>query len=145
METGSGQPPPDDEIKATLRQLGQDESAVRYPPLPRWFFLVMAALVAGLALARLLEPPETTRATLALGVVALVLGSRYWLHRDGVSWASASFTDMVPFLLGILGTFCVSAVIAATTGAWWIWIVGAVVAGGIVLRTGHAYRKEFGE
>lgn len=143
METGSGQSR--DEIKETLHQLGKDENAVRYPALPSWFFLVMAAIVVGLALARLLEPSETSKATFALGVVALVLSSRYWLNRDGVSWVSVSFVDMLPFLVGILGTFALSAVIAATTSAWWIWIVGAVVAGGIVIRTGHAYRQEFGE
>ena len=128
-----------------LHQLGQDESAVRYPPLPRWFFLVMAAVVAGFALAQLLESSDTHKATFALGVIALVLGSRYWLNRDGVSWASARFADMIPFLLGILGTYALSAVIAATTGAWWIWIVGAAVAAGIVIRTGRSYRREFGE
>ena len=50
-----------------------------------------------------------------------------------------------PFLLGILGTFAVSWLISAATNAWWIWIVGAVVAGGIVMRTGRPYRREFGE
>jgi hypothetical protein len=145
METGSGMPPSRDEAKQTLHQLGHDESAVRYPPLPRWFFLAMAALVAGLALVQLMAPPEAHKATLALGVIALVLASRYWLNRDGVSRASARFADTVPFLLGILGTFALSWVISAATGAWWIWIVGAAVAGGIVLRTGHSYRREFGE
>ena len=52
---------------------------------------------------------------------------------------------MVPFLPGILGTFALSGVISATTGAWWIWIVAAVVADGIVIRTGRTYRQEFGE
>lgn len=145
METGSGKQPSRNEAEQTLHQLGQDESAVRYPPLPRWFFLVMAALVAGLALAQLVEPSQAHQVTLALGVVALVLASRYWMNRDGVSWASARFSDMAHFLLGILGTFALSWVISATTGAWWIWIVGAVVAGGIVIRTGHSYRREFGE
>ena len=105
----------------------------------------MAALVAGLALAQLMEPSESHKATLALGVVALVLASRYWLNRDGVSWASARRSDMVPFLLGILGTFALSGVVSATTGVWWIWTVGAVVAGGIVIRTGRTYRREFAE
>lgn len=145
METGSGELPSHDDAKEALEQLDQDERAVRYPPLPPWFFLVMAALVAGLGLAQLLPPPQSTKVILALGVVALLLASRYWLNRDGVSWASASFIDMVPFLLGILGAFALSAVIAATTGAWWIWFVGAVTAGGIVVRTGHSYRREFGE
>lgn len=145
METESGKQPSRDEAAQTLHQLGQDESAVRYPPLPRWFYPAMAALVAGLALAQLMEPPDSHQATLALGVVTLVLASRYWMNRDGVSWASARFTDSLPFLLGILSTFALSWVISATTTAWWVWIVGAVVAGGIVLRTGRTYRREFGE
>jgi hypothetical protein len=144
METESGRPSPD-EAKQMLHQLSQDENAVRYPPLPRWFFPSMAALVAGLALAQLMEPAESHRVTLALGAVAVVLASRYWLNRDGVSWTSARFADSVPFLLGILGTFALSWLISVTTGAWWLWIIGAVVAGGIVIRTGRAYRREFGE
>lgn len=145
METGSGQPPSHDEARQTLHQLSEDESAVRYPPLPRWFFLAMAAVVAGPALAQLMEPSESHQTTLALGVLALVLASRYWLNRVGVSWASARFADMVPFRLGILGTFALSGIILAATGAWWVWVVGAVVAGGIVIRTGHSYRRELGE
>lgn len=145
METGSGKPQSRNEAEQTLHQLGRDENAVRYPPLPRWFFPVMAVLVAGLALAQLMEPPEAHRVTLALGVIVLVIASRYWLNRDGISWASARFADSLPFLLGTLGTFALSWVISATTAAWWIWIVGAVVAGGIVIRTGHAYRREHSE
>lgn len=145
METESGKQPSRDEAEQTLHQLGQDESAVRYPPLPRWFFLVMAALVAGLALAQLMEPSDAHQATLALSVVALLLGSRYWMNRDGVSWASARFADAARFLLGILGTFALSWLISATTGAWWIWIVAAAVAGAIVIRTGRSYQREFGE
>jgi hypothetical protein len=137
--------PSRDEAEQTLHQLGQDESAVRYPPVPRWFFSTMAALVAALALAQLMEPAESHGATLALGVITFVLASRYWMNRDGVSWASARFTDSVPFLLGILGTFALSWAVSATTGAWWIWIVAAVVAGGIVLRTGQHYRREHTE
>jgi hypothetical protein len=145
METGSGKQPARDQAERTLHQLAQDESAVRYPALPRWFFPTMAALVAGLALAQLMEPADSHQATLALGVFTLVLASRYWMNRDGVSWASARFADSAPFLLGILGTFALSWVVSATTGAWWIWIVAAVVAGGMVLRTGHNYRREHAE
>jgi hypothetical protein len=146
METGSGPTPSRAEAaREALSQLGQDEDAVRYPPLPRWFFRAMAAIVAGLALARLLPPPQAHLATIGLCVVSLVLASRYWLNRDGVSWASARFSDMAPFLAGFLGTFVLCWVISATTAAWWIWAVGAVVLAGMVLRTGRTYRREFGE
>lgn len=144
METGAGRSPSPDEAKQTLHQLGRDENAVRYPPLPQWFFLVMAAIMAGMALAQLLAPSDSSKVVPALAVVALVPASRYWLNRDGVSWTTLKLSDMLPFLLGILGTFALSAVISATTGAWWIWIICAAVAGGIVLHTGRTYRQEFG-
>jgi hypothetical protein len=145
METGPDRTPSRDAAEETLRQLDHDEDAVRYPPLPRWFFRVMAAIVAGLALARLLPPPQAHLATIGLAAASLALASRYWLNRDGVSWASARFSDMAPFLAGILGTFVLCWVVADTTDAWWIWAVGAVVVAGMVLRTGHTYRREFGE
>jgi hypothetical protein len=84
-------------------------------------------------------------ATIGLAAASLALASRYWLNRDGVSWASARFSDMAPFLAGILGTFVLCWVVADTTDARWIWAVGAVVVAGMVLRTGHTYRREFGE
>jgi hypothetical protein len=145
METGSDHSPSGDAAEETLRQLERDEDVVRYPPLPRWFFSVMAAIVAGLALARLLPTPQAHLATSGLGAVSLVLASRHWLNRDGVSWASARFSDMAPFLGGVLGTFVLCWVVAETTTARWVWAGGAVVLAGLVLRTGHTYRREHGE
>jgi hypothetical protein len=140
METPSPQ-----EARATLDQLSDDESAVRYPPLPRWFFAAQAAVVAGLCLAQLLPSSDSRNATFAVAVVALVLGGRYWLYRDQVAWVSPSLRDMLPFLAGLLGTVLACLVVEETTGAWWCWIVGAVVAAGIVLGTGHTYRKTYGD
>jgi hypothetical protein len=145
METGSDRVPTPDEARATLRQLMEDESAVRYPPLPRWFFVAQAALVAGICLAQLLPPSDARNAAFAVAVVAMVLGGRYWLYRDQVAWVSPSFRDMAPFLAAVLGTVLACLVVAGTTDAWWIWIVGAVVVAGIVLRTGHTYRKAYGD
>lgn len=143
METGSAPSPR--EARDSLRQLGEDESAVRYPPLPRWFFVAMAAAMAGMHLAQLLSPSDASKATFALGIVTAVLGGRYWMFRDGVAWVSPKLSDMGLFLVAVLGVFGVCWIVAATTGAWWIWIVGAVAAGAVVLRTGHAYRQAFGD
>jgi hypothetical protein len=145
METGSGHSPTPREAAETLRQLDHDARAVRYPPIPLWFFVVMAGLVGGLFLARLLPASDAHRATLALGVVALVLGSRYWLNRPGVSWTSLKLTDMVPFLLAIYGTFALCWIVATATGAVAVWVAGALVGGGVVLHTGLRYRREYGD
>lgn len=111
METGSESSPPARAAREALEQLSEDESSVRYPFLPRWFFVVQAAAVAGLHLA----PSDAEKATFAVAVASAVLG-----------------------------TFVLCLVASATTGAWWIWVVGAVVAGGVVLRTGNTYRRVFG-
>jgi hypothetical protein len=145
METGPVESPSPQEARAALHQIAADESAVRYPPIPRWFFVVMAAVVAALYLAQLLPPDDTSKATFALAVVAVVLGSRYWLNRDGVSWVSPRLADMVPFLTAVYGTFALCWAVDATTGAWWCWIAGAVVASVVVLVTGLRYVREFGD
>jgi hypothetical protein len=145
METGPDRIPSAQEARETLQQLSEDESAVRYPSLPWWFFIGQAALVAGLCLAQLLPPSDSPKATFAMAAAAIVMGVTQWLNRDGVSWVSVRFRDMVPFMAAVVGTIVLCLAVAETTGAWWVWIVGAAVAAGIVLRTGAAYRKEFGD
>ena len=145
METGPSPSPSPEAARAVLEQLTADADAVRYPPLPRWFFAVMAALVAGVFLAQLLAPSDARSASFAVAVVAAVLGSRYWLHRDGVSWASVEPRDVLPFLATVVGSAVACSVIAAATSASWVWLVGAAVGGAVVLRTGRAYRREFGD
>jgi hypothetical protein len=145
METGPVESPSPQEARAALRQVAADENAVRYPPIPRWFFVVMAAVVAALYLAQLLPPADASRATFAVAVVAVVVGSRYWFNRQGVSWVSPRLADMLPFLTAVLGTFALCWAVDATTGAWWCWIAGAVVGGAVVLVTGHRYVREFGD
>jgi hypothetical protein len=145
METGAQGTPSPRDAREALRQLAADESAVRYPPIPRWFFVAMAALIAGVHLAQLLPASDARHATFAVAVAAAVLGARYWLYRDRVSWVSPRFADMVPFLAAVLGTSVLSWLIAAATGAEWVWGIGAAVAAGVVLRTGHRYRQEFGD
>lgn len=151
METGR----PDHSVtprqaRETLQQLAQDESAVRYPPIPRWFFLVMAALVALVYLVQLLPPSDAGNATTVVAVVAIVVAARrlavkHWLHRDGVARVKLKLSDMARYLTASIGTFTVCWVVSAGTGAWWVWIAGAVVAGGIVVVTGRRYRREFGD
>ncbi|TFV52647.1 hypothetical protein [Blastococcus sp. TF02A-35] len=141
--------PSADEARETLRQLAADEDAVRYPPIPAWFFLVQAAATAGVFLVRLLPESDGGRYTQLLAILAIALaagglGQKYWLNRDGVSWATARPRDLLPFLVGIVGTYALCWVVAETTGARWAWLVGAVVAATIVLATGRSYRREFG-
>ncbi len=136
--------PPPDHARRTLQQLGEDENAVRYPALPAWFFALQACALAGLFLAQMLDPSDAIKATAAVAVASLVLGSRYWINRDGVSWASVKVADMLPFLAAVLALYGTCWLVAARAGAPWVWIVGALVAGAVVLRVGHRYRQDFG-
>ncbi|WP_199580182.1 hypothetical protein [Blastococcus sp. TBT05-19] len=149
METPAGHSPTPDEAREALRQLAADEDAVRYPPIPAWFFLVQAAAVAGLFLVRLLPESGAGRATQLVAILAIALatgglGRKYWFDRDGVSWATARPRDLLPFLAVLCGSYALCWVLAETTGATWVWIAGAVVAAAVVLVTGRSYRREFG-
>ncbi|MGW0506960.1 hypothetical protein [Micromonospora sp. NPDC003241] len=137
--------PTPDQARETLRQLTDDENAVRYPPFPRWFFVAMSAAMAALHLVHLLPSAHVGKASLAVSIAAIVLGCRYWLNRDGVSWAAVKAGDIAPFLAAVLGCFALTWALSALTDARWVWIVGAAVSAGIVLRTGRAYRREFGD
>jgi len=137
--------PTPEEARELLGHLASDEEAVRYPPISAWFFAVQSAVVGALFLVRLLPSDDASRATLALGIVAVLLGSRYWFNRDGVSWATAKLADMVPFLLVLLLLAVGCLVVDATTAASWVWAVGAALAAGVVWRTGQVYRRDFGD
>lgn len=144
METSHGSSPSSDEAQEILVQLRTDQEAIRYPPFPLWFFPLMAAIMGSVPLSFLLEPSTSSKVLAGLVVVALVPAYKYWFNRDGVAWASVNIRDTAPFLVAILGAFAASAVIAESTGAWWMWILCAAVVAGIVLFTGRAYRREFG-
>ena len=141
METDGGRPLTPREAQAALDAARDAEDTIRYPPLPAWFFPAMAALVAGIDLAQLLDSPLLPMVTCAL--VAGYLGRRFWLRRDGVSWVSMKVTDMLPFLAVIVGTLVVAMIVEDVTGARWVWIVVAAVHAGIVLFTGRRYHREY--
>ncbi|MGY2003768.1 hypothetical protein [Blastococcus sp. SYSU DS1024] len=143
METPNGRTPSPQEARDTLAQLAKDEEAVRYPPIPRWFFVVMATVVAGVALAQLL-PPKTAALVIPLVVVSALLAHRYWFNPEGVSGASVKLRDMVAYLTVVLGTFVACWLVEAFTDAWWIWFPGAAVVAGAVLVTGYRYVREYG-
>lgn len=150
MATTSGDRPTPDEARETLHQLHQDAAAVRYPPIPAWFFAVQAAAIAGLHLVRLLPDSDTGRYTELIGILAIALaagglGRKYWLNRDGVSWATARPRDMLPFLAVLLGIFAACWAITEVADAPWVWILGAVFSATVVLVTGARYRRTYGD
>ena len=146
METGSEPPSAREarEAREALVLASDGEDAVRYPPLPRWFFTTQAALMAALFLAQLLPSPDSSsQASFALAVAAVVLAATQWLNRPGVSWVQVRVRDLVPFTVALLGIFLGCLVVIETTSAWWVWIIGAVASATVVLRTGRAYGQAF--
>lgn len=144
METSNGRSPSPQEARDTLAQLAKDEDAVRYPPIPWWFFVVGATVVAGVTLAQLLPPKTAGLVVLPLVAIMGLLAHRYWFNAEGVTGASVKLTDMVPYLTVVLGTFVGCWLVEETTDAWWIWFPGAAVAAGAVLVTGFRYVREYG-
>lgn len=137
--------PDPEEARRSLAGVRADEDSVRYPPLPAWFFAAMALIVAALFCAQLLGSADASSATLALAIVAVVLGTRMWLRRQDVGWVTPRLGDMASFLALLLGTFVACWAVSALADTRWVWPVGAVVGAVVVLRTGTAYRREFGD
>ncbi|MPQ96665.1 hypothetical protein GB931_01765 [Modestobacter sp. I12A-02628] len=145
METGADGPLTPRTAAEARQQLARDEAAVRYPPLPTWFFAAMAVLVAALFLVQLLPSDDAGQARIAVAVVAVVLGSRYWLNRPGVAWVAPHLPDMAWFLVAVLGSYAACWVVWGTIGLDAVWVAGAALAAGVVLVTGRRYRREFGD
>ncbi len=104
----------------------------------------MATLIAAYSLVQILPPSVSSKASMGLAIVAIVPAYRYWLHRDGVSWVSVKVSDLLGFVAVIVGAVVAAGVAAWLTGAWWPWVVSAVLTAGVVLYTGHVYRRSFG-
>jgi hypothetical protein len=133
-----------DDAHDGLQQLAADESAVRYPPLPAWFFAAMAAIVAALCLAPLLPSGSAQSSSrLALTVLAVVLAGRWW-WREGVAGVRVPVRDMAGFLALLVGVQLVALGAASGLDAGWPWVVAAVVSAAVVLATGRRYRQETG-
>lgn len=145
MTTGPDPSLPRTQAKELIEQLQRDEHAIRYPPLPLWFFITMASVVAGVHLAQLLPASDASKVSMALAIVGVIPAFRYWLCRDGVSWVSPRLADMAPFVGAIVGTYASCGIVSASTGADWVWALGAAVAGAVVLATGGRYRQAFGD
>jgi len=141
METGDQPTPSADEARRILEQVETDEQSVRYPTLAPWFFAVMSLALAAIFLAQVLEAPHSLYASFAVAVAAAVLGGRYWFARKGVAWVSVKASDIAPFVIGILVLAVACVIVAELVAADWVWVVGAVLAGGIVWFTGRAYRR----
>lgn len=129
------------EAREALEQTARDEDAVRYPPLPAWFFPVMASLAAALNVVQLSS--RSSLLMLCITAVAIAVGSQSWFNAAGRAWISPSLRDMLPFLAGILSAVVAAALLDEAAGLRWAWIGSAIVCASIVLVTGRRYQRQY--
>ena len=138
METESPHPDPR-QAREALDEADRAAEAARRPALPTWFFPVMAVLVVALLAAQMLDGGVRRTAMFGVLVVALLLNVQAQ-RQTGIAWRSDRLRGQLPFLIVILALIAATAVAVAISGLTWLWAVGALAAGAVVLVTGALYR-----
>jgi hypothetical protein len=127
-----------------LEEARRAEAETRNPPLPWWFFITQAVLLAVICSAQML-PLGPSRVVTILGLVAVVgVGMRMVFTRPGygVVWPDGKAT--FPYMIAMMILVGVPAVLAVGLEVSWLWLVAGVLAGVTTLEMGRRYRKATG-
>lgn len=127
-----------------LEEARRAEAETRNPPLPWWFFITQAVLLAVICSAQML-PLGPSRVVTILGLVAVVgVGMRMVFTRPGygVVWPDGKAT--FPYMIAMMILVGVPAVLAVGLGVSWLWLVAGALAGVTTLEMGRRYRKATG-
>jgi hypothetical protein len=127
-----------------LEEARRAEAETQNPPLPWWFFITQAVLLAVICSAQML-PLGPSRVVTILGLVAVVgVGMRMVFTRPGygVVWPDGKAT--FPYMIAMMILVGVPAVLAVGLEVSWLWLVAGVLAGVTTLEMGRRYRKATG-
>lgn len=133
-------PPNQDEARRALEIARHSEAVARHPRLPRWYFPLMAVVLAAVMLAQMLTDQRI--AVLAVAVVVLLVANRQAQASTGVVWDSTRLRGQVPFLVVVIGIVAATAATAALIDEPRVWILGAAAAAAAVLLTGLVYGRQ---
>lgn len=139
METSASHPG-QDAARDALEAAARAESVVLHPTLPRWYFPVMAAVVAAVMGAHMLPSGERI-ALLGAAVVVILAVNRHAQASTGIVWDSTRLRGQVPFLVAVLGVVVATAIADLLTDNERVWAAGAAVAAAVVLVAGVLHAR----
>lgn len=129
------------EAAAMLDMTEGESQRTANPPLPWRYFVAMAALLAAVCAAQVLEGSASLVITI-LGLLLIVaLGVRYVFYRSGYGAVWPDGPSVFPYLVAGFITVGVPAVLAVGFAMDWLWLVAAVGAASATLVMGGKYRK----
>lgn len=141
METHSPGLPSADDARRLLGAAEAEAQATRNPPLPWIFFVIQAALLAGICAAQMLPPPAA-KGVAIVGMLAVVgVGIRWVFYRPGYGVVLPDSTDAVPYLISMVIVVGIPAGLALGLDQPWIWLIAGVCAAATTLEMGRRYRK----
>jgi len=140
METNSPRPG-QDAARDALEAANRSEDVVRHPRVPRWYFPVMAVVVAAVIAAQML-PSGQRVALLGVAVVVILMVNRHVQTSTGIVWDARRLRGQLPFVAVLLGVVIATAITVAITEIEWVWAVGAGVAAVVVLVAGVLYARQ---
>lgn len=127
-----------------LEDARRAEEETRNPPLPWWFFITQAVLLAAISSAQMLALGPSRVVTI-LGLVAVVgVGMRMVFTRPGYGVVWPDGQAVFPYMIAMMILVGVPAVLAVSLEISWLWIIAGVLAGVATLEMGRRYRKAFG-
>lgn len=127
------------EAAAALRQIDRDRASMEFPPVPGWYYPILAALMAAAMLGQLLPSPGGAVVSLIM-VLGCVVLARVYVNKVGVlSWLRPR-QAWLPVTLVLVATFG-AILLDQVYGLRWGWIVAAAVDAAAVLGFGIHYRR----
>lgn len=134
-------PPDRHEARAMLHAAKEAEEQTRNPPLPWRFFIAQAVLVTVICWAQIL-PINPARVVTAVGFIAIAgVGMRWVFTRPGYGIVWPDGPAAFPFMMALLVSVGVPAVLAIGFGASLLWFIAGISGGATTLEMGRRYRR----
>ena len=149
METSAAEShPTPEEARRSLELAAAEEDATLNPPVPGWYYPLLAVLLLAMcALNAVEDPTGPLRVVVGVVVVALAvtvaaLVGRVSLNRPGYRRVHVRWAAVLPGALVALA-LPVAAIMLQDVVGRWVWIVAGVGLAALVLLPGLAYWRRY--
>ncbi|SDD81744.1 hypothetical protein [Auraticoccus monumenti] len=146
--TAAGSQPTPEEARRSLELAAAEEEATLNPPVPGWYYPLLAGLLLVICVLNAVEDPVgPLRVVVAVAVVALAvtvaaLVGRMTFHRPGYRRLHIRWVAVLPGGLVALA-LAVAALLLQDVVGRWVWVVAGVALAVLVLLPGLAYWRRY--